>query len=60
MPEKENPERTISASGGLERLQLVSKLDIKWCASEDVGPRRGWIVRSHIDWTGEQTFFTKV
>ena len=29
---------TISASSGLRRLQIVSKLDIRWCATEDVGP----------------------
>jgi len=23
-------------------------------ASEDTGPRKGWIIRSHISWRGEQ------
>ena len=32
---------TISASGGLGLLQMVSKLDIGWCASEDAEPPRG-------------------
>ena len=29
-------------------LQMVSKSNIERCASEDVGPLRGWIVRSHM------------
>ena len=40
--------RKISASSGLGRLQMVSKPDIGQCANEDVGPQRGWIVRSHV------------
>ena len=31
--------RTISASSGLELLQMVSKPDIERCASEDVDPK---------------------
>ena len=54
IPLRENPKRTIIASGGLKRLQMVSKSDTGRCAREDVGPPRGWIVRSHIDWRGEQ------
>ena len=27
---------------------------------EDVGPRRGWIVMSHIGWEGERTTIYKV
>ena len=38
---KGSPKRTISASGGLGLLQIVSEPDIGWCASEDVGPPRG-------------------
>ena len=34
-----NKLRTISASKGLELLQMVSKLDTGWCASEDAGPQ---------------------
>ena len=40
-------------SGWLELLQLVLELDIEQCASEDVGPQKGWIVRSHVTWRGE-------
>ena len=32
---------TISVSGGLERLQIVSESDNGWCASEDIGLPRG-------------------
>ena len=28
--------------------------DMKRCASKDVGPRRGWIGGSHIDWRSER------
>ena len=28
--------------------------------SEDAGPERGWIVRSHICWRGEQSIFIRV
>ena len=44
---RNGPKRTISASGGLGRLQMVSELDTERCTSEDVGPPREWIVRSH-------------
>ena len=42
---------TTSVSGGHRLLQMVSEPDIKRCASEDIGPSRGWIVRSHISWS---------
>ena len=29
-------------------------------ASEDAGPQRGWIVRSHIGWGGDEAFFIRV
>ena len=32
--------RTISASSGLELLQMVSKSDTEWCASKDAGLKR--------------------
>ena len=48
------PKRIISANGGLGLLEIVSKLDTGQCASEDVGPQRGWIVRSHINWRGDR------
>ena len=49
----------ISASGGLGLLQLVSELDTRWCAIKDTGPRREWIVGSHIGWRGEQNILYK-
>ena len=53
-PKRESSKRTISASGGLGVLQMVSERGTEQCASEDVGPPRGWIVRSHIGWRGER------
>ena len=46
--------RTISASGRLELLQMISKLNTGACVSEEAGPQGEWIVRSHIDWRGER------
>ena len=46
--------RTIFASGGLGLLQTVLESDTGRCAGEDVGPLRGWIVRSHIGWSGKR------
>ena len=40
-PERESPKRTISASGGLEQLQMISEPDTKRCASEKAESRRG-------------------
>ena len=51
---RNRPKRTISASGGLEMLQILLELETKRCANEDVGPPWGWIVRSHIGWRGKQ------
>ena len=34
-PERENPKRTVSASGGLGPLQMVSEPDTGRCASEE-------------------------
>ena len=36
--ESENPKRTISSSGGLGLLRMVSEPDIKRCASEEAEP----------------------
>ena len=47
-PERESPKRTVFASCGSGLLQMVSESNTGQCASEDVGPREGWIVRSHI------------
>ena len=41
-------------------LQIVSELDIEWYASEDAQPKKGWIVRSHVDWRGELNILYKV
>ena len=40
-PERESPKRTISTSGGLEPLQMVSEPNTKQGASEEAKPRRG-------------------
>ena len=40
---RESPKRTISASGGLEPLQMVSKPDTERYASEEAKLRRRWI-----------------
>ena len=65
---REKPKRTISASGGLELLQMVSKLNIERCASEEAEPRRrvdmrlsatlgserGGLGWSHFEWRRER------
>ena len=33
--------QTISVSGGIGLLQMVSESNTEWCSSEDVGPQRG-------------------
>ena len=48
------PKRTISARSEIGLLQMVLELDDEWCANEDVGPREGWNVRSHIGSRGKQ------
>ena len=53
------PKRTISTSGGFELLQMVSEPNTGRCASVDVGPPRGWIVRSHVGWRGERSISYK-
>ena len=52
---RNGPKWTISASGRLGLLQMVSEPDTIQCANEDAGPLKGWIVRSHIGWREEQT-----
>ncbi|KAG7033927.1 Cysteine-rich receptor-like protein kinase 10, partial [Cucurbita argyrosperma subsp. argyrosperma] len=59
-PKRENPKRTISVSSGLWLLQMVLEPDTGQCANEDVGPLRGWIVRSHIGWRKKQSIPYKV
>ena len=34
---------------------MILELVIGRCASEDPGPAREWIVRSHIGWRGERS-----
>ena len=51
--ERESSKKRISASGGLGLLQIVLEPNTEGCASEDIGPQRGWIVRSYIGWRGE-------
>ena len=52
--ERKSLKRTISVSGRLELLQMVSEPDTGRCANENARPRKGWIVRSHIDWREER------
>ena len=37
-----------------EEVEFGRGGDTRQCASKDAGPRRGWIVRSHIGWGGER------
>ena len=46
--------RTISSSVELGLLQMASKPDTEWYASEDAGPPRGINMISHINWRGER------
>ena len=39
--------------------KMVLELGTELCACEDVRLPRGWIVRSHIDWIGEQNIIYK-
>ena len=55
---RNEPKRTIFASGGFGLLQMVWKLGIERCASEDAG-QGGWIVRSHIGWREERNIAYK-
>ena len=47
---------TISVSGGWQ-LQMISELDTGPCVNEDIGPSKGWIVRSYISWRGKRNIF---
>ena len=38
---RNGPKQTISASGGLGMLQMVSESNIGRCANEDIEPPRG-------------------
>ena len=39
----------------IQQLQIVLELEIESCAGENDSPQRGWIVRSHVGWKGEQS-----
>ena len=43
MPERESPKRTISVTGELGLLQMVSKPDTRRCVRKEAEPQRGWI-----------------
>ena len=53
-----------SSKGKVQRRQyliaigcykMVTEPDIEQSASENAGPPRGWIVKSHLGWRGEQS-----
>ena len=44
---------------GVDLVVVPRQLEKGTSASEDTGPRRGWIVMSHIGWGGEQITFYK-
>ena len=56
---RENPKRTISASGGFGLLQMESEPNTGRCAYKDAEPQRGWIVRSHLGWRGKRSILYK-
>ena len=39
--------------------EILHRLERETSASEDVGARRGWIVKSHIGWGGERNILYK-
>jgi len=41
-------------------MRMISKLDTRWCASENVDLLRGWIVRSYIGWRRKRNIFSLV
>ena len=41
-PERKSPKRTISASGGFESLQMISKPDTERYVNEEAKSQRGW------------------
>ena len=42
-----------------EEVEPEKGVDKRQCASKDAGPQRGWIVRSHIGWGGERNILFK-
>ena len=55
--------RCVSKDVGPQRggFGVVShRLEKGTSASEDAGPQRGWIVRSHVDWRRDKAFFIRM
>ena len=52
------PVRMLGPKGG-GFGRVPHRLEKGTSANEDVGPRREWIVMSHIGWGGEQNTFYK-
>ena len=48
MARRNRPKWTISTSSGFGLLQMVLEPDTKRCANVDIGPQKGWIVKSYI------------
>ena len=53
--------RCASKDDGPEEggLGVSHRLEKGTSAREDVGPQRGWIVRSHVGWGGERNILYK-
>ena len=61
-PEGVDTRRCASKDAGLRRgvdWGVPHRLEKGTSASEDAGPRRGWIVRSYIGWGGERNILYK-
>ena len=52
-PKRESAKRTISTSGELVLLQMVSEQTSGGVLAKTLGPQEEWIVRSHIGWRGK-------
>ena len=46
-------------TGASEEAKPRRGVDTRRCASKDAGPRREWLVRSHIGWGGERNILYK-
>ena len=49
--------RTLAPKG--MDCEIPPRLERETSASEDAGPLRGWIVRFHLGWRGEQNTLYK-
>ena len=49
-----SPKRTISVAAGLSCYKLYSSQTPGFVSTRMLGPERGWIARSRINWRGEQ------